>query len=333
MDSIPYSAARLKELPQSRIFVVATATTVSIAGPGAVTCLQGLLTNDVAGGTDRLIYGALLTAKGMIAVDYWTFRIGEGFVLVAEASAREASAELFRRQLPPRLARASDRSTDWRALWVLGSHAAVAAAAEIDLPPPGNARLAGDLLVGAGTERTPFRALIVGPEAAIESLAARLLARGARAGDSSDLRAARVLAGAPTLGPEIDDRTLPQEVGFDELDGISYTKGCYVGQETVARLHFRGHANWQLRSIAGSGIAETAPSEIEVSGKVVARIGTLLRLDDGSVRGLAKVRREIELGAQLPYGGGTLAVGSARNAKSPDPAGDQGSPDEPPTAV
>ena len=77
----------------------------------------------------------------------------------------------------------------------------------------------------------------------------RLVAAGARPGDEGDHQAARILAGWPALGAEIDGRTLPQEVRYDEIGGVSYTKGCYTGQETVARLHFRGHPNRELRGL------------------------------------------------------------------------------------
>ena len=51
------------------------------------------------------------------------------------------------------------------------------------------------------------------------------------------------------LGHEIVEKTLVQEVRYDEIGGVSYTKGCYTGQETVARLHFRGHTNRELRGL------------------------------------------------------------------------------------
>ena len=60
---------------------------------------------------------------------------------------------------------------------------------------------------------------------------------------------ARVEAGWPEWGVDIDDTTIPQEANFDELHAISYTKGCYTGQETVARVHFRGHVNRHLRGL------------------------------------------------------------------------------------
>src|SRR5207253_1404740 len=75
-----------------------------------------------------------------------------------------------------------------------------------------------------------------------ELLAGRLAAAGAVEADPAMLELARILAGWPRLGAEVDEKTIPQEVRFDEIGGVSYTKGCYTGQETVARLHFRGRA-------------------------------------------------------------------------------------------
>ena len=60
---------------------------------------------------------------------------------------------------------------------------------------------------------------------------------------------ARVEAGRPEWGIDMDDATIPQEANFDELGGISYTKGCYTGQEVVARVHFRGHVNRTIRGL------------------------------------------------------------------------------------
>src|SRR6185503_18691450 len=60
---------------------------------------------------------------------------------------------------------------------------------------------------------------------------------------------ARIEAGRPEWGIDIDDATIPQEANLDDLHAISYTKGCYVGQEVVARVHFRGHVNRHLRGL------------------------------------------------------------------------------------
>src|SRR5207302_3516715 len=75
-----------------------------------------------------------------------------------------------------------------------------------------------------------------------------LLARGARAVTEQAAECLRVERGRPRYGVDIDDTTIPEEAGLNER-AVSFTKGCYVGQETVARLHWRGKPNRHLRGL------------------------------------------------------------------------------------
>jgi folate-binding protein YgfZ len=117
---------------------------------------------------------------------------------------------------------------------------------------------------------------------------------GARRAGPTALEIARILAGWPRLGAEIDEKTLPQEVRFDDLDGVSYTKGCYTGQETVARVHFRGHVNRVM-----AGLWWTAPPNLRAAPTVVAEDRMVGRVTSVAwvppferFIGLAKIRRE-----------------------------------------
>ena len=85
---------------------------------------------------------------------------------------------------------------------------------------------------------------------------------------AAELERARIEAGVPAWGKELDEGILPAEAGLDATH-ISFTKGCYPGQEPVARLHYRGHANRGLRVLR----AEAHPgAEIQYDGKVVGRV-------------------------------------------------------------
>jgi folate-binding protein YgfZ len=169
-----------------------------------------------------------------------------------------------------------------------------------EAPLPGRVLARTDgLLVAAAT--APFNALVAGPAAAAEPARAALRAAGAGAAGPGDLEALRILAGWPALGAEIDEKTLPQEVRFDEIGGVSYSKGCYVGQETVARLHFRGHANRVLRGLAWEG-GEAPGDDLSREGKVVGRLRSLLVLP-GRCLGLAPLRREVAAGETVAAGG------------------------------
>lgn len=120
------------------------------------------------------------------------------------------------------------------------------------------------------------------------------------------LELARILAGTPRAGREIDDRVLPAETGLVER-AVSFTKGCYPGQEPVARLHYRGHANRGLRVLSLEA-HEPPPYDTELSldGKAVGRITSSIGAHGGVVA-LAYVRREVARDAVLVLPGGGRA--------------------------
>ena len=101
----------------------------------------------------------------------------------------------------------------------------------------------------AGSRDGSGRIEIFLPGAAASALKAALATAGVAAGGTDTWEIARVESGRPQWGADMDDSTLPQEANLDELGAISYTKGCYIGQETVARVHFRGHVNRFLRRL------------------------------------------------------------------------------------
>jgi tRNA-modifying protein YgfZ len=111
----------------------------------------------------------------------------------------------------------------------------------------------------------------------------------------------RIEAGRPRLGFDMDSETMPQEAGINER-AVSFTKGCYVGQETVARLHYRGRPNRHLRGLRMSGPADRG-AEILFEGKAVGRLGSTCVSPRLGPIALALVRREAEPGATVEVGG------------------------------
>jgi folate-binding protein YgfZ len=101
----------------------------------------------------------------------------------------------------------------------------------------------------------------------------------------------------PRWGREIDERVLPAEAGL-ETTHVSFSKGCYPGQEPIARLHYRGKANRALRVLE---LADVPPYDAELTheGKVVGRVTSAARRPDGSVVALAYVRIEVPDDAAL----------------------------------
>ena len=115
------------------------------------------------------------------------------------------------------------------------------------------------------------------------------------AAPADELEPLRIEAGTPAWRKELDETVLPAEAGLDETH-VSFTKGCYPGQEPIARLHFRGHPNRRLRRLEVD--AAKPGNEIVYEGKVVGRVTSAV-----PGRALAYVRREVPDGAVLEVAG------------------------------
>jgi tRNA-modifying protein YgfZ len=305
-------------LRDGAIVAEAAVAVIELAGPGAVTAFQGLLTNDIEKpGDGAFLYGALLTPKGMVLVEGWAARTGSRVAYTVPASVAETTRELLKRYVPPRLARLQDRTAEWGVLRLAGPRSlAVAAAAGVPLPGgPGRTSpatafgIAFEVAQPTEAGPPPFVLQLTAARDAIPVLTARLAAAGARVAPTQALELARVLSGWPSAEAELDDKTLPQEIRFDEVAGVSYTKGCYTGQETVSRLHFRGHANRTLRGLLFDSPpspepgGSPPPATVQYQDRDVGAITSLAWLPQGPRGGrwigLAVVRREVTPGAMV----------------------------------
>ena len=117
-----------------------------------------------------------------------------------------------------------------------------------------------------------------------------------------ELERLRILARTPRLGRELDDRVMPAEAGLEDR-AISFTKGCYPGQEPVARLHYRGHPNRGLRALVLEGELPDYDAELTLGGKAVGRITSAAPDPGHGVVALAYVRREVPDDAVLELSG------------------------------
>jgi tRNA-modifying protein YgfZ len=129
--------------------------------------------------------------------------------------------------------------------------------------------------------------------------ASGILARG-RMGTAEELEALRIGAGIPRLGVDVDDSTIPQEAHL-EVDAVSFTKGCFIGQELVCRIDSRGHVNRFLRRLSLPG-TRVPPSGADVArdDKVVGNITSATTVPgEDRIVALAMVRREVEPPAEV----------------------------------
>lgn len=313
---------------------------VSVDGEKAVEVVNGLVSNDVAallaGGG---LYAAALTPKGKIIADVRIFARAGGVLLDSSARAAAGLSEMLRKYINPRLAHFEDISDTLRDVGVFGSGSAAVVARATGVGEGVLAQLGPYSHVSHpqadGAEmiiaRVPDLAVegydIFVPASGEPGVRQSVLAAGAATGDAELWRSRRVEIGWPEWGVDMDDSTLPQEANLDELRGISYTKGCYVGQETVARIHFRGHVNRYLRrlSVDGDTLPPAGAELLDGSGRAVGDTRSAARADGARTGAIAlgMVRREVESGATLDvrWEGGTAqarvlgrAAGNAEGA-------------------
>jgi len=282
------------------------------SGAKAAESLTGLVTNDVLSlSVGRGQYAAALTPKGKVIADVRLFARDDGFLADVAAAAGPGWVSMIRKFVNPRLAKYEDVTPLTGDLGLFGSGASEMLRATFDLdatpaelPPYGHltVQIAGESFMIA---RVPDFGVdgydIIGPRVALDAVRARLTNAGAIGEIGDALLVARIEAGRPEWGADMDDTLLAQEVDLDRLEAISFTKGCYTGQETVARVHYRGHVNRHLRGLRFSEpVVPPAGTELhDAEGKVVGtvRSGVLSPLR-GAIA-LAIVRREIEPGTVL----------------------------------
>ncbi len=281
------------------------------SGAKAAATLGGLVTNDVESLTPgHGCYAAALTAKGKIVADVRVFRRADDLTVDVAARAAAGWSDLVRKYVNPRLATYTDVSADTGCVGAYGPRAAAilarlgAADASVltQLAPYQHltTTVAGHpaLVLRSPDYGVSGFDCIVAADAA-DHLFHALIDAGARAVGLAAADIARVEAGRPEWGIDMDDTTIPQEANLDQLHAISYTKGCYTGQEVVARLHFRGHVNKYLRTIH-------APHPLPPHGIVRDRDGK----DVGDVRSsvvsprqgamaIAMLRRELSDGEDI----------------------------------
>jgi folate-binding protein YgfZ len=283
------------------------------AGPHATRFLHGMVTQDVAGlGVGDARYALMLTPKARVVADLRLLRLTDE-VLVADTEPGATAAlraTLLRYRLGSRLT--IEPLEDWACLAVAGPKAGMLLLDAFGVlprvePPEGSGTLLevdGAPLHAVSSALYGEKAVeILGPAAAVSAAWAvlvPLLERhgGAPFGTGTE-EILRVEAGVPRQGAELDEQVMPAEVGVVER-AVSFTKGCYIGQEPVARLHYRGHANRGLRSLLLDGRPPARGAEVLLDGKVVGRVTSAVHSPAvGRTLALGVLRRELEDGRRV----------------------------------
>ncbi len=287
---------------------------VKVSGERRAEMLNGLLTQRVTDLSDSGRHAMLLTAKGRVLTDMKVLPLAEALLLDLPREGLENLLEAFKKYLPPLYATFEDVGEGLRQLGVYGPGATAAvrhalgtdppaghlALAEIDIDGQPTMVVRNERLLGGGlefiarTDRAP-------------SLTVRLLEsvakHGGRAAGLRALEVVRVESGVPRYGVDISQENLAQETGL-ERDAVSYDKGCYLGQEVVARIHFRGHVNRYLRGLRFADELPQIGARLMAAGREVGAVTSTAQSPDIGPIGLGYVRREIEPPAPLHWSDG-----------------------------
>ncbi len=290
--------------------------------------LSGLVTNDIAAlQTSQGMYAAALTPKGKIIIDLRVYARDGELWIDGPPLAWAGWWQTVQKYVNPRLARYEDLSTRYSSFGIYGVAAASLLARAIDVPAPvleslapyAHESIGGDSDSGL-VARVPDAALpgfeLWVPAEAFGAFRERIVAAGVAPVGAATADLVRIEAGRPEWGIDVDEGTLVQEANLDELHAISYTKGCYTGQETVARVHFRGHVNRNLRGLLlPDAELPTRGTELLTSdGKLVGDVRSTARSPRLGGIALAMIRREVALGESLSMAG---IGGSARVVELP----------------
>ncbi|HTT26856.1 MAG TPA: glycine cleavage T C-terminal barrel domain-containing protein [Solirubrobacteraceae bacterium] len=277
---------------------------LALTGADARSFLQGQVTNDVEGlSVGEGCYAAFLTPKGKMLGDLRILDAGEEVLLDTERVALQGLFNMIRRFSIGYDVELHKRTLERGLISLIGPGAdRVAGAGE--LPANENAH---SLVSVPATEltaraiRTDVGIDLLCDSADTAALRSALEDAGAAPVAEAAVECLRVERGRPRFGIDLDDSVIPQEAGLNER-AVSFTKGCYVGQETVARLYYRGKPNRQLRGLRLSGAASPG-DELTFDGRVVGRIASIAESPRLGPIALALVRREAPPGTTVVVSG------------------------------
>lgn len=304
---------------------------IRFGGLRAAELVTGLVTSDVLALTaGHGQYAGALTPKGKIAADVRIFADSDGLLTDTSARASAGWREIVKKYINPRVAPYRDVTSETVDVGVFGPRAGRVVASSTGADENALAALApySHLRVDVGGSGAMVIRVaeidadgyeIIAPLAKEKLLREKLLSAGSIPGSAKTWDIARIEAGRPEWGIDMNDSTIPQEANFDALGALSYTKGCYTGQETVARLHFRGHVNRFLRRLhfVGAAVPPMNAELVDDAGNVVGDVRSVAISPRHGGVALAMVRREVAPGTTLHarWDGGDCTVQIAAHEK------------------
>ena len=271
-----------------------------VTGSEAAEYLQGQLTNDIeALEPGEGCYAALLDRKGHMQADMRVLVVsGEKIWIDTEPEAIAAARRHLEMYKIGRDADVVDAGAERAIISLIGPRSAELAGSS-PLPEYCHEEIAVDG-IECPAVGTALGIDLIPPVKERERLIAALATAGAPAVDPAAAEIIRIESGVPRFGSEMDTATMPAEAGIVAA-AVNFEKGCYIGQETVARLHYKGKPNRHLRGLRLSGPAEPG-AVLSLGDKEVGKLGGSCVSPAHGPIGLAIMRREAEPGAELLVG-------------------------------
>jgi tRNA-modifying protein YgfZ len=273
---------------------------VLIGGPDGAEYLQGQLTNDVeALEPGAGLYAALLDRKGHMQADMRVLRPAAEEILVdTEPEALAATLRHLQMYSVGREVEIVDITAERAILSLIGPRSVeIAGTAALPENACEEASVGTVACLAVGTRDGVD---LIAAAADAERLSEALRGAGAVPVSAEAAELVRIEAGVPRFGAEMGTETMPAEAGIVD-DAVSFTKGCYIGQETVARLHYKGKPNRHLRGLRLSGPAAPGAA-VRIGEKEVGRLGSAAVSPAFGPIGLAILRREAEPGTEVALG-------------------------------
>jgi tRNA-modifying protein YgfZ len=310
LESITSPVEEFKGLETAIVVPLLAHTALRVTGADRLDFVHGQLSNEVK----RLQVGTfsqnlLLNHRGHALSQLSVFRRDDDLFLAVENN----SGELVERELKAHIifdqVELQNLSGTITSFTVQGQEAA-RVLEPFGVSPSGNAFIqlpfaSAKILIHA-SRRTMFGGFdihVLSKDA--ESLLAKVQEGGATLASERALDISRIEAGIPYAETEAGEGVLPQEAGLEPL--VSYTKGCYLGQEIMARIEARGNLHRSLKKLKLSAIPESPERDIRLGDKVVGRLGTVVKHPELGVISLA-VLRDVPADAELSVAGVTAML-------------------------
>jgi folate-binding protein YgfZ len=280
-----------------------------LSGEKAEEMLNSVLTNQVPEENNLGVYALLLNPKGRIQTDLRVLKSAGEVLLVVEPEGAAAAKELLGRYAPFYRIGLEDLSGTEAAWGVIGLYGPrsreLLGGLELAEYESADVTLGGANLLASGVAVPVPGYDLLGPAGALDAAREHLARRGAVPVGLDAYETARVEAGVPRFGSDITPENFPAEAGI--LDrAVSFEKGCYPGQETVARMHYRGHPNRTLHRFAVEGAAP-AGAEILQNGKRVGQVTSVAPLPvNGEMLALGYLSHTADEQGELRAGEATL---------------------------